>query len=136
MLRELVAYVALNVGGLSQEISELRHHGIKVGDDNEPAPENAQPSTPATHTIGQWVTPTIFPRRANVNCRNTKGVWRQHSWKKFSEIMELSLFSMALPEKWVRGVLIPATNKEISGDNITLKEFYVYLGCQFFMACF
>ena len=33
----------------------------------------------------------------------------------------------------MRYVLIPATNKEISGDNITLKEFYVYLGYHFFM---
>ena len=49
---------------------------------------------------------------------------------------ELSLFRMTFPEKWVRDVLIPATNEEISGDDITLKEFYVYLGCHFFMAYF
>ena len=49
---------------------------------------------------------------------------------------ELSLFRMAFLEKWVRDVLIPATNKEISGDDITLKDFYVYLGCHFFMASF
>ena len=49
---------------------------------------------------------------------------------------ELSLFRMVFPEQWVRGVLIPATNEEISGDDITLKEFYVYLGCHFFMARF
>ena len=53
-----------------------------------------------------------------------------------SEMTELSLFRMELPEQWVRGVWIPATSKEISGDNITLKKFYVYLGCPFFMACF
>ena len=29
--------------------------------------------------------------------------------------------------KWVRDVLIPATNKEIAGDDITLQEFYVYI---------
>ena len=71
-----------------------------------------------------------------MNCRNTKGVWRLHSWPKNSEMTELSLFRMAFPEQWVRDVLIPATNEEISGDDITLKEFYVYLGCHFFMACF
>ena len=43
---------------------------------------------------------------------------------------------MAFPEQWVRDVLIPATNEEIAGDNITLQEFYVYFGCHFFMACF
>ena len=84
-LREEVADVAPNVGGLSQEIAELRHQGIEVDDDNEPAPKNAQPIAPATHAIGQLVTPNICPRRADVNCHNTKGVWRQHSWPKHSE---------------------------------------------------
>ena len=49
---------------------------------------------------------------------------------------ELSLFRMAFSEKWGRDVLITATNKEIPGGDITLKEFYVYLGCHLFMACF
>ena len=112
-LRESVADVAPNVGGLSQEIAELRHRGIKVDEVNEPAPENSQLNAPATHTIGQWVTPTICRRRAYVNCHNTKGVRREHSWPKNSEMTELSLFRMAFPEKWVKGVLIPETNKEI-----------------------
>ena len=135
-LRESVADVAPNVGVLLQEVAELRHQGIEVDDDSEPAPENAQPSAPATQTIGQWVTPTICPRRAYVNFHNTKGVWRQHSWQKISEMTELSLFRMKFPEKWVRDVLIPENNKEISGDDITLKEFYLYLRCHFFMTCF
>ena len=108
-LRESVVGVTPNIGGLLQEIAEICHQGIEVDDDKEPAPDNAQPSAPSTQTIGQWVTPTIFPRRENVNCRNTKGVWRQHSWPKFSETTELSIFSMAFPEKWVRDILIPAT---------------------------
>ena len=39
-------------------------------------------------------------------------------------------------EKWVRDILIPATNEEISGYKIILQEFYVYLGLHFFMTCF
>ena len=51
--RESVADVAPNVnGGLSQEIAELRQKGIKVDDNNDPATDNAQPSAPATQTIG------------------------------------------------------------------------------------
>ena len=74
-LRESVADVALNVnGGISKEIAELRHQGIEVDKHNETAPDNAQPSAPATQTIGQWATPTIFPMRADLNCRNTNGV--------------------------------------------------------------
>ena len=37
-----------------------------MDDDNDPAPENAQPSASATHTIGKWVTPTICTRRVDV----------------------------------------------------------------------
>ena len=129
--------VAPNVnGGLSQEIAELRQQGIKVDDDNETAPENAQSSAPATQTIGKWVTPNLCPRRADVNFYNTKGVWRIHIWTNISEMTDLSLFKMAFPEQWVRDVLIPATNEEITGDKITLQEFYVYWGCYFFMDCF
>ena len=76
-LRDSVADVAPNVGGLLQEIAELLHQFIEVEDDNDLAPENARPIAPATQIIGQWVTPTIFPRRVDVNCHNAKGVWRQ-----------------------------------------------------------
>ena len=136
VLCELVAGAAPNVWGLSQEVSELRHQGIEVDDNNEPAPDNAHPNALATQTIGKWVTPTIFPRQEDLNCHSTKGVWREHSWQKNSEMTERSLFRMEFPEKWVRDVFTPATKEEISGDDITLKEFYVYLGCHFFMACF
>ena len=104
--------VATNVnGGLSQEIAELRQQGIKVDNNNEPAPDNAHTRAPVTQTIGQWVIPNIFPRRADVECRKTKGVCRLHIWPENSEMAELSIFRMAFIEKWVRDFLIPATNK-------------------------
>ena len=74
-LRDSVVDFVVNVnGGLLQEIAKLRHQGIDMDDKNEPSPENAYPSAPATQTIGRWVSPTICPRRADVNCYNTKGV--------------------------------------------------------------
>ena len=48
--------------------------------------------------------------------------------------MEIYIFRMVLPEKWVRGILIPETNKEIVGTDINLQQFYMYLGSHFFMA--
>ena len=71
-----------------------------------------------------------------MNYHNTKGVWRLHIWPKISEMTELYLFRMSFPEQWVRDFLIPATNEGLLGDAITLQEFYVFLGCHFFMACF
>ena len=121
-LHESVADVAPNVGELSQEITELRHQEIEVDNDNEPAPENAQLITPATHTIGKWGTLTICPRMKYVNCHNTKGVWKQHSWPKLSEMMEISLFRISFPEKWVRDALIPETNKERSGGKLPWRS--------------
>ena len=49
---------------------------------------------------------------------------------------ELELFRLCLPEQWVKEVLIPATNKNLKEEEIDLQDFYVYLGCHFFMACF
>ena len=136
-LCELVVGVVLDVNGeLLQEIEELCQQGIEVDENNDPSPKNAKTSAPATQTIGQWATPIICHRREDVNCRNTKGLWRLQSWPKHSEMTELSLYRMAYPEQWMWCVFVPATNTEISGDNITLQELYVYLGCQFFMACF
>ena len=40
---------------------------------------------------------------------------------KISKMTEISLFRVALPEQWMRDVLIPETDKEISGKDITLK---------------
>ena len=39
-------------GAVAQEVAEPRQQGIEVDDNIEPAPENAQPSAPATATIG------------------------------------------------------------------------------------
>ena len=53
-----------------------------------------------------------------------------------SKMDELAQFRMCFPEKYARDVLIPATNKNIEGDPLCLSEFYVWLGCHFYMACF
>ena len=119
------------------EVAELRQQGIEVDDDNEPAPENAQPEAAPTSQVGDWVTPNVCPRRADANVSNVKGSWKNNSWNKIHDMEELALFRMCFPEQWVKEVLIPTTNKQItSGNELTLSEFYRYLGCHFYMACF
>ena len=134
-LRTADSDVSSNIGALQQEIAELRQQGIEVDDDNEPAPENASPTT-SRIDVGSWIIPLICPRRADPRCTNNKGSWTHHSWPKIKEMDEFALFRMCFPEDWVKNTLRPATNKEIEGDHLTLSEFYVYLGCHFFMACF
>ena len=118
----------------SEDIAELRRRGIEVDDDNEPAPENAW-GPPAQGTTGQWIVPTICPRRADSKISNVEGKWKQYTWEEIANMGELDLFRMAFPEKFIVDVILPASNKNII-QPISLQEFYVWLGCQFFMACF
>jgi len=138
VLRVEASDVVPNVvgGSRAEEIAEMRQQGIQVDDDNEPAPENAELLATPVVNVGEWVTPTICPRKADSSCTNSKGVWKHNSWHKIQEMDELALFRMCFPEKWVRETLLPATNKEIEGGPLSLSEFYVFLGCHFFMACF
>ena len=48
---------------------------------------------------------------------------------------EVAIFRLTIPESFIKGVVIPATNEHLE-ENLTLHEFYVWLGCQFFMACY
>jgi hypothetical protein len=121
--RSSVDDVSPNVhSDLVNEIDELRQQGIEVDDDNEPAPENAEPPPQATIPVGEWITPTICPRR-EANCSNRKGSWKRFAWTVVREMNELAQFRMCFPEQWVKDVVIPATNKEINGDPLTLSEF-------------
>jgi hypothetical protein len=47
----------------------------------------------------------------------------------------MSLFQMCFPEKYITKVLIPEMNKGLV-KKMDLQEFYVFLGCIFFMLCF
>ena len=69
------------------------------------------------------------------NIANTKGKFNSHRWEDIAEMNELYLFRMCFPEQFVLDVIIPQTNK-ILGTPIDLHEFYVWLGCIFYMACF
>ncbi len=52
-----------------------------------------------------------------------------------SDMSEIELIRMAFPEKFIIDVSILATNKKLENP-VTLQEFYIWLGSQFFMACF
>ena len=96
----LVHDVAAHIRGvLTEEIAELIKQGIEVDYDNEPAPENAQPTPNTTvPVLGSWVTPTTCPRRADPNYRNSRGTLKQSSWAKIRDMDELELFRLCLPE--------------------------------------
>ena len=131
-LRESTSNVDPNV---SDDIDELRAQGIAVDDDNEPAPENTGPP-PADALPGTWCTPTICARRANPNITDSIGTFKEKSWNTIAEMDEFGLFRLTYPEKYLIDTVIPATNQHIKGPKLTISEFYKWLGCQFFMACY
>ncbi len=49
---------------------------------------------------------------------------------------EFVLFWMAFPENFFREVLIPTTNNNLPGDDLTLSEFYVWLGINMLIGCY
>ena len=49
---------------------------------------------------------------------------------------EFDLFRMCFPDNYIWEVVVPRTNMYIDGLNMTLQDFYVWLGYHFFMACF
>jgi len=125
--------VVPNAGEGGFDVGDLRCQGIDVDDDNEPVPENAEP-TVMNPGNGRFEKPTMCPRRmANIN--NTKGKFNSHCWEVIIEMNEFDQFRMCFPEKNVINVIIPKTNQNL-GTPINLQEFYVWLGCIFYMACF
>ena len=126
--------VVPNIGELGDDkLDDLRRQGVAIDDDNEPAPKNTKPTVlPAGN--GQFEKPTMCPRRM-ANISNAKGKFNSHHWEEISKMNELDIFRMCFPEKFVLNVIIPETNKNL-GTPMTLQEFYVWLGCIFFMACY
>ena len=49
---------------------------------------------------------------------------------------EFDLFRMCFPDNFIWEVVVPMMNKYIEGPNMTLQDFYVLLGCHFFVAVF
>ena len=133
-LRVIGRDVVPNLGEGGDAIDELRRQGIEVDDDNELAPENSDATKPNPGN-GWFEKPTMCPRRmANIN--NMKGKFNSHRWEVIAEMNELDQFRLCFPEQFVIDVIIPETNKHLVGTALTLQEFYVWLGCIFFMACF
>ncbi len=100
------------------------------------APENAPQGSddlppPVKDT---WEKPTHCPRRAN-DIHDRSRTFVNHRWDKIADYDELQLFRICFPKEWLVDVCIPMTNKDLS-KKTTLQEFYVFLGCIFYMACY
>ena len=133
--RTSVRNVVTNIEGrmrveTTEDITELRHQGIMVDDDNEPAPENV-PALGEADPLpggGRWEKPTVCSC-AN-NFQNLTGSFTNHRWDEIADYDELQLFRMCFPEEWLVNVCIATTNMGLA-KNVSIQEFYVFLGCSF-----
>ena len=71
-----------------------------------------------------------------MNISDAKGGCKNHSWSSIAEMSDFDIFWMCFPDNFIWEVVVPMTNKYIEGPNITLQDFYVWLGCHFFLADF
>jgi hypothetical protein len=111
-----------SVKGEKVNVGDLRRQGIEVDDDNEPAPENAEP-TMMNPGNGRLEKPTMCPRQmATIN--NAKGKFNSHRWEVLAEMNEFDRFRMCFSEKIIINVITPQTNQNL-GTPINLQEFYV-----------
>ena len=126
-----------NRDSLRGDIDEQRRQGITVDDDNDPLPENATPAQNKAQRIyesGTWTTPRACCQRSN-GFVYPKGKFVNKRWDQIANMSELDLFRMCFPEKYIAKVLIPGTNKGLL-KKMDLQEFYIFLGCIFYMSCF
>jgi hypothetical protein len=126
--------VVPNVFGGDEEIQQLRAKGIKVDDDNQPLPDEAIAAPQPTTATYSYDKPTFCPRGVD-QMPNSKGIWVNHRWDEIAAKSEFELFRMTMPEQYIRDVVLPATNVFLT-KTLTISEFYKWLGCHFFMACF
>ena len=122
--------------GLREEIEQLRAEGIDVDDDNEPLPEDAEPAPADPEGMRyEYTIPTFCPWRANNDILDSPRRWTTYRWDEIAEKSEFDLFRMCFPDDFVAKVILPATNVHLF-PRLTMHEFYKWLGCHFFMACF
>ena len=65
-----------------------------------------------------------------------KGKWLDVGWATVAEMNELKLFLLRFPVGFLQSTIIPEMNKHLApAPNLTIHEFFVLVGCIFFMAC-
>ena len=118
-------------GATVEDITALHKHGITV--DNED-PDEANVAPPPAQPIQEtWGRPAICARRAKPNLTDFQGGWKNYAWNAIKDQTYFDTFRVCFLEKYVVKVFLPETNKHLKKD-LTLQEFYVFLGCQIFMA--
>ncbi len=84
---------------------------------------------------GEWVKPILCSRRVR-NVTNSDGSWKEKSWTDIADMYEFAFFQMTFPKNFFWEILIPQTNTTLKGEDLSLLEFYVWLGINLLMGCY
>ncbi|KAL7464846.1 hypothetical protein ACHAXS_005174 [Conticribra weissflogii] len=116
-------------------LQDLCFTDVKIDNDNDSIIKNAGPPLEGNQLNVEWVTPTLCPRRAS-NVTNSAGSWKDKSWTAIADMDKSALFWMTFPKKYFWEVLILQTNKSLKGEDLSLSEFYIWLGINLLMGCY
>jgi Transposase IS4 len=130
--RELLAG---NLRPTREDINFLRAEGFDVDDDNDPAPENI-PDNTTTQSLPlndrqEWKDDGLCPR-AMANARQLMPTVTINVELKLMTL--LSLFKLFFPLDWLQLVLLRNINNNIHGEEVSIGEFFRWIGLWFYMA--
>ena len=118
-----------------EDMVELRHQGIYIDDDNNPAPDNIPRQGETTTVTGNWRREGIIFHCKAVNLQNSSASFRHYySHYAILRMSLLQLFFIMFPEEYLEEVLIPETNKGLSVP-IDLQEYIQWVGFWIYMTC-
>ena len=124
----------LRVGG-EVEASDLHNAGLAVDNDNDPLPENlpsrrSTTNTESECTYQEWGHSGICHRRNVVN-NNTLPQLKVANHSNFNRVQ---LFELLFTTKYIKEVIVPNINKNITGERVTYGEFLRWLGLWFLIS--
>ncbi len=116
-------------------LEDLCFIGAEINNDNELIIKNAGPPPEGQQLNGEWVKQTICPRRAS-NAANSAESWKDNSWNTIADMDKFTLFQMTFHKNCFWEILILQTHKTLKGEDLSLSEFYVWLGINLLMGCY
>ena len=122
----------------SEDMADLRHQGIAVNDDNDPAPKNI-PDTkniplPQLEEENLWRSEGIICPSQSKQLHNKYAAFKNYSREELMKMTELELFLILFPVEYLKEILIPETNNLLKNpmdpvEFIRWMVYWLYMGC-------
>jgi hypothetical protein len=90
--------------------------------------------SPRRRTCRGWAKLFLLREKLTV-CSRCANNYQNLAGRFIADYNEFQIFRMCFPEEWLTNVCISMTNKGLA-KTVDLQEFYVFLGCIFYMSCY